>query len=394
MEQTNLETILSQEREKLVSAALQGEFGSLGRYYDPFEQRVMYAAQTIQHASVSVKQLAYSVKQTTRSFFGNSRHYVQTLLSYIPRIEFVDDKPLSEQVDNDQIQLTSLQQPEKLTEPKHSLRVVSHDNAELSGATAATYSGKLYNLVGLWVKKRVARDIIPRTYTHLTQAEQTLSENVAEIERNVDVYSRKRERLLEQSLRIGRDLGQRESELAVLEKEEQALDDDHETARQLSQAHLANDHAYSDPKTAETAEQYGRLLPVIKQKRYDSQRRYTQLDQSIERDKRVLAQITDEVNIINEGITNMEAAYKTVQANKRDVTRSRALLEQRTATYKTWAEVLQYAQNIPRPVEVTPIVAKIEEGTRRLKEVYGTMFGVHVIYDKEKHVIERTPGVM
>jgi DNA repair exonuclease SbcCD ATPase subunit len=388
MQQTDLETIIVQERERLVSAALNGEFGDLERYYDPFEQRVMYAVQAAQRVSASVKQAA-------QRFFGKSVQFIQYCVSYIPSVKLVDDSNAGHGRDVQQ-HLEQLEELEEPTETYHppQLRVVSPVEREMSKSASVSYSGRLYALIESLVRKKVARDIIPRTYAHFTRAEQTLSENAREIEKDIDTYSRKREKLLEQGLRIGRDLGQRESELAVLEKEEQALRDDFEAAKQLSQAHLANDRAYSDPKTSETAEQYGRLLPVIRQKMYDSQRRYTQLEQSIERDKIILAQITDEVRIINEGITAIESVYKTVQANKKDVIRERALLEQKTATYNTWVEALQFAQHIPQPIEVTPIIATMENSIRALKQKYGDTFGVHVLYGKERQVIEKTPGVM
>ncbi len=370
----DLDEIVANERGKLVAAAVEGKFGDLSEIYTANERAVLDIASYVQ---IGVDYLGKGLSRLKK--------IPSTLLGLVGKlninVKFVDEeqeKGVEEGLEESDEQ-AGAPEPEQV---EH-LQVYEPETREKESVILS-----LYERVHAYVNNRVAREVIPRTYARLRQAEETLAKNIVEIERNLGVYRTRRDDIQEMAIGIGRDLGKRESELRELERREGTLESDYQAALAEADKCLSAGH-YGTPEAEAEAQRSRRIAAVLQQELYTAQRDYTALDEALLRDKTVLTQYKAEVQIIDEGVRMLEGVYSTVQANKRGVIEARAVLEQKTATMQAWEEALEFGQSVPQPAEVGSIVGYIESGIQSLKGTYEQSFDVKVIPDKPQQVIQK-----
>ena len=337
--------IVNNEKEEIIRAAIDGKFGELDTLYTPFENSLLAIAGYVQSGINYLKEGSYKALEAPKKLKDSMGGLI-----------------------NIEIEREEGETPEE-TESDEEDNVVNITLLERKPREDKTETKTFYERVNEWVHKRVASELIERSYEILEEAEEILQENIEEIEINLDQYRERKNELYERSIEIGRDMGQKLMEEKQVVKHKEALSDDYKQARSIADQCFDDAH-YGTPEAEEEAKRSNRYASAIEQELTNATRIERELKNALLRDKHIMSQLKGEKKIVEEGIERLEEVYATVQENKNGVITARATLEQRMIEYNAWIEAITFAKSVPQPTDIAPIMNYVETKTGELKGAY------------------------
>ena len=371
-EPMDLEKILEEEQNLFKAAAMRGEFGELSTFYTSYEQKVVHAAGFVD-AKIPY---ASAVLQYARTIFGEIGKSIASLRKH-KFFDIIDDE---KNID-----------PEEPTTPNIKQELLVTTVTVVEPELPAKNSGQLVYFPGIhsvhlpastmylskhaqrWANQRVVSELVQRLYTQLITAEQTLSENTDSIEKNKGKYSSHRDELWEQEIILRMELLQKDTYTKELVRMHVALAEDCTTAKDMVNTYLRFLYTPDGDEIAlmrKELDRHMRNVATFQAEADFREREHHVLSQRITYLSLQVEEKECERIIMDEGLQKLEEAYIFVGQNKMGVMHWRSLIDQHNMRYEAWKEALQYAQHIPAPADVKPIVDTMEQQIDHLQKAY------------------------